>query len=248
MLSLRSILLFFIVLFFRPTFTLSANEKVDMPPSVPVLMYHSISNGNNTLCVPPNEFEQHLKWMIHKNFTPITAKDLYTAWRTGQKLPPHPIVITLDDGYADNFTYAFPLIEKYGIKATIFMITAKMDTPRYLTAKQLSAMETSGKIDIESHTVNHPDLRQLTSIMLKEQLVASKRTLEEKLHKEVPILCYPSGKYNKKVVEEVDRAGYGLAFTTHQGLANLGQGRLTLHRVRVTPHMDFQKILNSFNN
>ncbi|NGQ93981.1 polysaccharide deacetylase family protein [Brevibacillus sp. SYP-B805] len=206
---------------------------------VPVLMYHSISFEKSPLCVSPKQFEIQLRNLLKHGFTPITARDLFRAWDTGMKLPSRPVVLTFDDGYQDNYTHAFPILKKYKAKATLFVITGSIGKPRYLNWGQLEIMERSGLVDVESHTVTHPDVRHLTRKQFYYELAESKRVLETRLHKKVCMFAYPYGKYTKKWFPVLSAMGYQAAFTTKNRLTEYAQGRYSLKRLRVFPHDTF---------
>ena len=87
------------------------------------------------------------------------------AYEHGTPLPEKPVIITFDDGYADNYENAYPILKKYGFKATIFLIYDFTNTyPNYLTWDQIAEMKESGLIRFESHTMTHANLAELTSI------------------------------------------------------------------------------------
>jgi peptidoglycan/xylan/chitin deacetylase (PgdA/CDA1 family) len=216
--------------------------------SIPVFMYHSISKTpKNDLCVSPKQFEKQLRTLIMGGFTPITASELASAYEKGTQLPSHPFIITFDDGYADNYTSAFPILKKYKAKATIFVITSTINQGSYLSWNQLKEMENSGFIDIQSHTVNHLNLSSLTAKQIKKELTKSREILERNLNKPIAAFCYPSGNYNKKTLTYMKEAGYTMAFTTKPGLANYTkQGPFELHRIRVFPNQSFASLLKKY--
>jgi peptidoglycan/xylan/chitin deacetylase (PgdA/CDA1 family) len=206
---------------------------------VPVLMYHSISFEKSPLCVSPHQFDIQLRNLLKHGFTPITASELIFAWDMGKQLPSRPVVLTFDDGYQDNFTHAFPVLKKYKARATLFVITGNIGKPGYLNWDQLATMERSGLVDVESHTVTHPDVRHLTRKQFKKELAESKRALEERLHKNVCIFAYPYGKYTTKGFPDLSAVGYKAAFTTKNHMTAYDQGRYSLQRLRVFPHETF---------
>lgn len=151
--------------------------------SVPVLMYHSVGPivrgwRSPWLTTPVDVFEDQVRAMSEGGYTAITLDDLY-LYMTGQEsVPDRSVVITLDDGYLDNYVYAFPILEKYGFRATIFMTTDFIDPcstarptirdvwegkaaesnlpkPGFLSVTEMKLMEEAGVIRIESHTVTH---------------------------------------------------------------------------------------------
>lgn len=223
-------------------------RKENVKLNIPVLMYHSISNHpTNLLCVSPTQFEKQLLTLIKGGFTPITASELASAYEKGTPLPDHPFLITFDDGYADNYTHAFPILKKYKAKATIFVITRTINHGSYLSWNQIKEMENSGLVDIQSHTMNHLNLTSLTAKQIRNELNNSRTILEQKLNKPVETLCYPAGKYNQHVLTYLKESGYKMAFTTKTGLANYAkQGPFELHRIRVFPNQSLSFILKKY--
>jgi peptidoglycan/xylan/chitin deacetylase (PgdA/CDA1 family) len=222
--------------FTRPTST----DKLRVTPQavkhhirpVPILMYHCISAGRNSLYVEPERFALQLRNLLKQGYTPITARELVNAWVSGTPLPSRPVVLTFDDGYRDNYTNAFPLLKKYRVKATLFVITGAVGKPNYLTWPQIEEMEKSGLVDVESHTVHHPDMSKLTPEQARMELTVSKAMLEAHLHQPVTLFAYPMGKYRPFLFPLLRKAGYQAAFTTRSGLTHYDDGLYSLKRLK----------------
>lgn len=206
---------------------------------IPILMYHSISTGKNSLHVPPQTFREQMKWLKDHHYMTLTPNEAYIALTTNKKPAEKCVLITLDDGYEDNFTAAYPILKQYHEKATVFMIGHAINKKNFLTAQQLKEMDQNG-ISIESHTMDHPDLRQLSPAQAKAELKDSKALLEKMLHKKMTILSYPYGRFNSKVEYLAKQTGYKMAVTTWPGSASLKQGLFALHRIRITPEMSLE--------
>ncbi|HJZ46136.1 MAG TPA: polysaccharide deacetylase family protein, partial [Roseiflexaceae bacterium] len=170
---------------------------------VPILMYHYISFNprapadplRTRLSVPPPQFAQQLAYLHQANYITITLDDLVDALHGRTILPPKPVILTFDDGYADFFTNAFPLLRRYGDKATIYIITRKVGTPGYLSWKQLQTLAASRLITIGAHTRTHPELPALSAQQSWAELAGSKTDLETRLGISVRHLAYPAGHY-----------------------------------------------------
>lgn len=201
---------------------------------IPVLMYHSIAyEKNNELRVPKEKFEEQMKWLHDNGYAAMSLDELHDCLTTGKKVPKKPVVITFDDGYRDNYDNAFPILKKYNMKATVFMITDSVDnSDDKLSSKQLKEMQENG-VDIESHTSNHVELNTESSEKQKEVLLKSKQYLDKLLNKDTKYLCYPVGKYNEATLKAAQETGYKLAFTTKPGFSKVSDGMYTLHRVRI---------------
>lgn len=179
--------------------TASAWER-DIPANynVPVLMYHAVSNdlwGIKSLFVKPELMEQQLQYLTHNGYDPIFFEDLYHI-RDYDK----PVILTFDDGYADNYTQLFPLLKKYNVKATVFVLTGSINTNHYLTDKQIKEMSDSGLVSIQSHTVTHPMLGDLSAEAQRSEMAQSKLTLTRITKREPYVLAYPTGDYNSTTV------------------------------------------------
>lgn len=152
-------------------------------PAVPVIMYHSIGiiNKNwkmNYLTCPYEIFENNLMWMKKKGFHTISLQNLYDYMKKGVALLKNSIVLTFDDGYLDNWVFAYPLLKKYGFKGTIYLNVEftdprniirknledvwkgetkidKLKTIGHLSWREIKEMEDEGVMDIQSHTMSH---------------------------------------------------------------------------------------------
>ena len=133
--------------------------QIGVPGRVPVLVYHCVGENpaspeGDGLFVSERTFARQMAFLHSMGYETIFAKDI-----TGP-LPRNPIVITFDDGYENNYTQAFPILERYGMKATIFVIGSESDraTPGRLSWEQMRKMEASGLVDIQSHTYDLHDI------------------------------------------------------------------------------------------
>ena len=120
---------------------------------VPVLNYHQINDvDHNAMTITTKQFEAQMKYLSDNNYTAISPDQLIDHLETGAPLPPHPVLITFDDGYKDNYLNAFPILKKYQMTATIFLISDYVSTyEKYLTWDEIALMQRDG-IDFESHT------------------------------------------------------------------------------------------------
>ncbi len=201
---------------------------------VPVLAYHLVDDhyDNTPLAVKVSHFEGQMKYLHDNGYHAITLDQLYKYVSTGSPLPQKPVVITFDDGYEDNYTNAFPILKKYNMKATVFMIADSIGAPRFLTADQLKEMNAYG-FDVQSHTYSHRPLTTLDGEEIKAELSHSKVVLEEVLNKKIQYIAYPQGKYDKKVEELTREAGYKLAFTVGPGNYTREDGPMEITRMPI---------------
>lgn len=189
---------------------------------VPVLMYHDVLEPPEvSFDLTPADFEAHLKTILDNGLTPISSDQLVQHLRTGAPLPEKPVLITFDDGYAGHYEHVYPLLKQYQVPAMFFVFPGKVDgdvTGRStLTWDQLKTMAADPLVTIASHSVTHPaDLRTLSDEDLAYEVGESKRRLESELGIPIHYFSYPTGHYDERVAQAVDKAGYLAAFTMRE--------------------------------
>lgn len=185
-----------------------------MEVKVPIFMYHNIANStgtdkyvNNYLSI--SKLEEQIKYIKENNYQTIFVNQLENL-ENYQK----PVALTFDDGYQNFYQNAFPILKKYNQKATLNVITQFIDKPNYVTSNQIKEMEESGLISIESHTSTHQDLLKINNELIIGELKKSQDYLKKEFNINSIVICYPSGKYNKKILEDVKESyKYGLTTT-----------------------------------
>jgi len=209
---------------------------------VPILMYHYISvppedadDYRLRLSVTPDLFEAHLAYLQSENYTSIDLYHLLDALTWGRPLPEKPIIITLDDGYRDNYENAFPLLQKYNFTATFFILTEPIDynSDRYMTWAQIEEMAAAG-MGIEPHTKTHPDLRNRDRDFLTWQILGSAQTIEAHIGRYPRFFAYPSSRYDENVIEFLQEINFWGAVTTWNGTFHNWEDRYELRRVRLS--------------
>src|SRR5439155_20017334 len=182
---------------------------------VPILMYHYIRVNPNThdrlgadLSVRPDMFAQEMKLLATDGFHTMTIDDLAAVILNGAPLPNHPIILTFDDGYEDFYTAAYPVLRRYGLGATSFVITGRVGQGGYLTWDQMLKMQATGLVQFESHTVHHVMMTRISLARAQRELIDSKAALEQELGTQVDVFCYPSGRYNERVEMLLRQDGY----------------------------------------
>lgn len=226
-----------------PAFVVADGALGPPPASVRALMYHYIRAdaeardqlGRN-LSVAPEDLEAEVQLLAQSGCTSVSPDDLVAAREGTAELPPNAVILTFDDGYADFYTNAWPILQRYGFKATVYVITGRLDTPGYLTWDQVRELDSAG-ITIGSHTITHPRLTSLSDVALDQELRGSRQTLEEGLGHPVVHFAYPSGALDPRVATAVAAAGYQTAMTTRSGVATANLDPLTLPRLRVSNHL-----------
>lgn len=204
-------------------------------------MYHYVSEPpadadiyRRDLSVTPERFAEHLRYLKEAGYTSITLDDLLYALTTGRSLPDKPIILTFDDGYADNYENAFRLLNSYGFIGHFFIITdfANQGRDGYLSWPQIEEMAAAGH-RFGSHSRDHPNLSDQSVDYLVWQSLGSKEAIEEHLGYHPRWIAYPSGEYDDQTIAVYHSAGYWGGLTIQQGIKNSSDNIFELRRVRV---------------
>lgn len=226
-------------------------EQQTEPIKLPILMYHAIhvmapeEEANANLIVDPTTFESHLKALQDAGYYTLSPEEAYKVL-TENVLPAGKKVVwlTFDDSLWDFYSYAYPLLKQYQMKATNNVITGFTEYGQagHLTLDQIKEMQTAG-LSFQGHTVNHPDLEYSSIEDQTNELTSSKAYLDSQLNQETIAIAYPGGRYSADTVALTEQAGYKLGVTTNNGLASASDGLLTLNRVRILPTTTAENLL-----
>jgi peptidoglycan/xylan/chitin deacetylase (PgdA/CDA1 family) len=195
-----------------------------MTETVPILMYHAIAEhppaAAQRLSVTPRSLEEQLAFLVDHGFTGLTFSDLADAFRTGNALPERPVVLTFDDGYGCVADHAWPILQRYDFRATVFVTTgwisdagpnaAGVPLDRTMNWAQVRELAAAG-IEIGAHSHSHPQLDQLDDVTLSRELRDSRAILEEGIGATVRALAYPYGYSSMRVRLAARAAGYSCA-------------------------------------
>ena len=211
---------------------------------VPILVYH----------YTPGNFAQQLEYLRTHNYTAVDLDQVAAAMSGGTALPAKPVVITFDDGFANQMN-AFSLLQHYHMKATYYIINGgegsrwcigsgrRYNDPlqpvggcgdAYLNWDQVRMLDKSGLITIGAHTVDHENLASDSSDRQRYEIIQGKADLEQEIGHEVRHFCYPYGSYNQTTIDIVRQAGFITATTTLPGTIQPPGSLYTLRRIRDT--------------
>ncbi len=208
---------------------------------VPILMYHYISippedadKYRIDLSVAPEDFRQQMAYLAQNGYNTITFEDLSRAIADKQDLPEKPVIITIDDGYRDNYENAFPILQEFGLTATIFLVTDPIDqgNPAYMNWGMVEEMAAAG-IQFGPHTKTHPDLRGLSREKLIWQILGSQETVAAHVGYTPLYFAYPSGRYDEDTIAILKDLNFWGAVTTLGGKWHGFNDRFEWTRVRV---------------
>lgn len=233
--------------------------------TVPVLNYHRV-NPRARGSVTPASFEQQIRWLKKQDYHFISLREYFSGKDQGHFWKQKKVVITFDDGYEDNYLYAFPILKHYGAKCTIFVSTYYVEHRcvlpwyhseprayedfRMLSWKQIEDMSDYG-IEFGSHTVTHADLTRLNDSELGRELIESRQTIEDHTG-HVAFLCYPFGRYNQRVITMASEVGYQGACSCIHGRNSKDTPVFELRRVYVsttlqTPFEFHKKMMGAYD-
>jgi len=204
--------------------------------TVPVLMYHSISDDkHSSLTVSPDMFNKQMQYLNDKGYSVISLDEFVCARSAGRKFSRKEVVITFDDGYEDNFTKAFPVLFKYNMPAIIFLEASKIGKDsRYLTWDQVRLMA-KNSISFGSHTNTGAYLPPISDDeVLMYEISDSKQAIETQAEEEVKYFCYPIGGFNARIKSLVKQAGYKGACATNRGFDMLNEDVYEINRIKVS--------------
>jgi len=207
--------------------------------TVPILMYHYVRYYNdpndrvgNDLSVGPNAFQAQMDFLKANGYHPIDFRDLRAYLHGEQVLPSRPVILTFDDGYADFYTTAYPVLAQHDFKAVSYVVPGFLGHGGYMTPGQVLELDRNG-IQIASHTWSHRDLVTLPPDQLNAELTSSRAYLEQLLGHPVVDFCYPAGRFDPAVEQAVTAAGYQSATTTQLGYRHSLADAASWARVRV---------------
>lgn len=210
---------------------ISVTDKTVKGKKVPILMYHEVADktwGIENLFIKPSEFEKQLKYLKENDYETITFEDFDDIGKYKK-----PIMLTFDDGYVGNYTNMFPILKKYNMKATIFVISNMLYSKKYLSAAQIKEMSDSGLVSIQSHTKTHAELKNSkVGKALTAELADSKKTIAAITNKEPIVLAYPNGTYNTNIIPEIKKY-YKYALKKNGGIFQCGDDLYTIKRMAV---------------
>ncbi|MDO5516761.1 MAG: polysaccharide deacetylase family protein [Clostridium sp.] len=218
---------------YDPSITLVNDNR-----GIPVLYYHSVNDEiDNEVTISPKILKKELEYIKDQGYITLSMDDVRNYLLNNKPIPEKSILITFDDGYMDNYYYAFPILKDLNMKATIFCITSELDGSYYLSEDAIKEMS-QNNIDIESHTVHHNHLNKLDYDEQLKELNDSKEKLESITGKKVNAIAFPFGDYNKDSVLAAKNSGYDMAFTTNRGFADRDDNPLELDRIYVSSYYD----------
>ena len=228
--------------------------KQDTAIHFPILMYHAIhvmapeDSANANLIVDPTTFESHIQRLSNEGYYFLTPEEVHKVL-TENVLPngnQKIIWLTFDDSLWDFYDNAYPILQKYQVKATNNVITSTVGSQANLSLDEMLEMKNNG-MSFQDHTVTHPDLSATDSSTQTTEMKDSKQYLDDSLNQDTIAIAYPAGRYSDTTLQIAENLDYKLGVTTNEGLASADNGLLSLNRIRILPTTTADSIMATIN-
>lgn len=207
-------------------------------PAVPILMYHVLAAPPRGapfpgLYVQPAEFAAQMHALARAGFRAVTLDEVRLAWLGRRRLPAHPVVLSFDNGYRTQYTVALPVLRRlHWVGVENLQLAGLPPSQGGLSARQVAGLVASGW-ELDTQGMSHADLPALGPTALAQQVVDAVLLIERRWHVRPRFFCYPSGRYDPAVVDELRRAGFVGATTVVAGWADRTDDPFRLPRLRV---------------
>ncbi|MEI8223996.1 MAG: polysaccharide deacetylase family protein [bacterium] len=220
-------------------------QEAPVPKGATILVYHTVEPKTDKkegvmqkhYHILPENFRAQMRYLKDNGYAVIPMKIYLDHINKGTEIPKKSVVLTFDDGWKNQYDYAYPILKEFGYTATFYIITGSTDGKTYMSWDNIRELDKAG-MDIESHTVTHTNLAKADEKKIADELTRSKKTLEEKLGHSISMLAYPYYGNNPVVQKLVAEAGYTSA---RAGWTKLGNTKDTLFMLKS------QEAVNSTN-
>jgi hypothetical protein len=187
---------------------------------VPILEWHVLGTPEAGVAYPElyvsrPDFRGQIEWLDREGYEAVTLEQVTEAWWHGGTLPPKPVVLSFDDGYRPQFTFALPVLRGHGWAGVLNLKAEGSD----LYESNVEAMLDAGW-ELASHTIDHADLSTLSGAELEREVAESRRILRREYGVPVKSFCYPAGRYDEETIAAVEAAGYTTATSQIPGYAS----------------------------
>lgn len=206
---------------------------------IPIIMYHYVEyvrdpndSAKRKLSTDPGTFERHLRQLRDSQYDTYFVRDVPSLLNGSTLYSSKSAVLTFDDGYEDFYSVVFPLLKKYHVRGTVYIITDFIGRRGFLSDTQIRELAQSDLVEIGSHTLDHVYLKRAKDDISTKQIAESKLYLEKTFSIPVRTFAYPYGAYNKTTVKHVKDAGYSVAVSVIPTVLQSEQTQYILGRIR----------------
>ncbi len=232
--------------------------RVTQKLKVPILTYHSIDQSGSVISTAPEVFRRQMRSLSENGYQAVTLNEFISSLSEDKTPFLKTVVLTFDDGFQNFFSEAFPVLEKYGFRATVFLVTdfcgknndwagnpPELPPSKVLSWDEIRELHKYG-IEFGGHSRTHPDLTKISNSRVESEIVESKAMIEDSLGSEVTTFAYPFGKFNSPVKKTVADS-YKAAVSTNLGKVRAGSDFFSLERVD-TYYLSNPKIFNRLSS
>ena len=208
-----------------------------------ILMLHQVSSQEpaSGMNMQPEKFEQLLKLLQKKKIKTLTMTEWLEYSQSSHLGDQKVVALTFDDGFLDNYTYAFPLLEKYQAKATIFL-SPNFAAIEKMQPEQLAIMSKSGLVEFGAHTMTHPNLNNISDEQAMQEILASKKWVVEQIGY-CNNFAYPFGRFSPKHMDMAKEAGFLSAVSTKKRIQPLSvDNQYCLPRISISGKMNMLQL------
>ena len=224
----------------------AAAAQRDTP--VPILVYHHVATApadasSRALYVPARLFARHVAALDRAGYTAVTLARAWRHWEDGTELPRRPVILSFDDGFADQYANAAPVLRARRWPGVLNLQTRRLGARGGLTRRQVRRLLLDGW-ELGAHTVTHVDLTTVGPEELEAEIAGSRTALRRAFPgSPLDFFCYPYGRYDSAVLAAVLAAGFTGATTTRRGAASPADGAYALDRMVVTGNFSPARLL-----
>jgi len=226
---------FLLLLVSNADYMATASAKQSQNVEIPVLLYHVVKpdpDPNNPYQFSLEEFEKHMVYLHENGYRTLTMKQYFNILDKKAAMPKKPILLTFDDNSNDFYPYVYPVLQKYGMKATQFTVSDWVNGSWNMTSNEILAVMENG-VDIQNHSVSHPFLANLSREQQYEEINDTTTALKELTGRATNVFAYPYGNYNADTISILEELGFKGAFKVGGGLSTDQSDRYELPRIMI---------------
>jgi peptidoglycan/xylan/chitin deacetylase (PgdA/CDA1 family) len=212
-----------------------------MTASLPILTFHALDDLASVISVPPRVFQRGMAKLHAHGYQTLRLQEAVACLQRGEPFPERSLVLTFDDGYQSVYTKAFPVLQRYGMLATVFLTVGAQEAPgsarrlpplegrAMLSWREIREMQRWGVV-FGAHTLTHPDLTRLSTHQIITEVRDSKARIEDALAVQVLCFAYPFGHYDRRSRDIVQQY-FACACSDRLGILTPGSDLYALERI-----------------